>query len=187
MIAVDVSRRALATAWLNARRNGVRVRVRRGDLFAPLAGERFDLILANPPYLPGPPDALPATGPQRAWEGGRDGRLLLDRLCDEAPAHLHPGGTLLLVQSSLCGERATLERLAAAGLEPARLACRRGPLGPLMRARAELLEARGLLAPGEREEDVVVIAARSRVLAPVGDGVAIPAHETPKEVPTWQS
>jgi release factor glutamine methyltransferase len=156
--AVDVSRRALASAWINARRNGARVRVRRGDLFAPVAGERFDLILANPPYLPSAGGAL--HGPSRAWEGGADGRLLLDRLCAEAPAHLAPGGALLIVQSSVCGERATLERLAAAGLDTERIAARRGPLGPLMRERAPLLEARGLLAPGQREEQLLVLAGR---------------------------
>lgn len=161
--AVDVSRRALATTWINARRNGVRVRVRRGDLFAPVAGERFDLILANPPYVPSADDALPRRGRARAWEGGADGRLLLDRLCAEAPAHLTPGGTLLLVQSSICGEQATLDRLYAAGLEPERVAAQRGPLGPLMRERAALLEARGLLEPGQREEDVLVLAGRARM------------------------
>jgi release factor glutamine methyltransferase len=37
---------------------------------------------------------------------------------------------------------------------------RSGPLGPLLRSRAELLESRGVLAPGEREEELVVICAR---------------------------
>lgn len=172
--AVDVSRRALATAWINARRNGVRLRVRRGDLLAPVAGEAFDVILANPPYVPSDSDALPATGARRAWEGGRDGRLLLDRLCAEAPAHLRPGGTLLLVQSSLCGEDATLARLAAAGLDASRVACERGPLGPLMLARAQELEERGVLAPGEREEDVLVIAGTR----PIGKGPGATARLT---------
>lgn len=159
--AVDVSRRALGSAWINARRNGTRVRVRRGDLFAPVAGERFDLILANPPYVPSPSDALPRHGASRAWEGGGDGRLLLDRLCDEAPSHLEPGGTVLIVQSSVCGEEATLERLAAGGLEVERVAAERGPLGPLMLERAALLEERGLLATGQREEDLLVLAGRA--------------------------
>lgn len=179
---VDVSRRALASAWINARRNGVRVRARRGDLFAPVAGERFDLILANPPYVPSPHDELPRAGASRAWEGGGDGRLLLDRLCAEAPAHLAPGGTLLLVQSSICGERATLDRLAAAGLHAERVAAARGPLGPLMRERAPLLEARGLLEPGQREEELLVLAGRAKRVA-----VRPRTEETPEEVPSWRS
>lgn len=159
--AVDVSRRALLTTWVNARRNGVRVRLRRGDLFAPVAGERYELVLANPPYVPSASEELPRAGAARAWEGGGDGRALLDRLCAAAPAHLAPGGVLLLVQSSVCGEQATLDRLYAAGLDSERVAAERGPLGPLMRSRAELLEERGLLAPGERAEELVVIAARA--------------------------
>ncbi|HEX4804362.1 MAG TPA: HemK2/MTQ2 family protein methyltransferase [Conexibacter sp.] len=159
--AVDVSRRALLSAALNARRNGVRVRVRRGDLFAPVAGERFELILANPPYVPSGADGdgLPRRGAARAWEGGGDGRALLDRLCAEAPAQLVPGGTLLLVQSSVCGDDETLARLRAGGLRAERVAAERGPLGPLMSSRAAGLEARGLLAPGERSEELLVIAA----------------------------
>src|SRR5918994_3513684 len=53
--AVDVSRRAVACTWLNAVLNGTRVRALRGDLFAPVAGERFDLQRANPPDAAGPP------------------------------------------------------------------------------------------------------------------------------------
>jgi release factor glutamine methyltransferase len=157
--AVDVSRRAALTARLNGRLNGVRVDARRGDMFAPVAAERFDVILANPPYVPGE-EALPGSGPARAWEGGGDGRLLLDRLCREAPDRLAPGGALLIVHSSICGERATLEALRAGGLAPEVLARRRGPLGPLMRARAPALERRGLLRPGEREEEMLVFAGR---------------------------
>lgn len=162
VVAVDVSRRALVCVRINARRNGVadRVHARRGDLLAPVAGERFDLILANPPYVPSPGDALPQRGAARAWEGGGDGRALLDRLCAAAPAALAPGGTLLLVQSSVCDERATLQRLSDAGLQSERLAARRGPLGPLMRERAGLLRARGLLAGGQ-DEELLVLAARA--------------------------
>jgi len=179
---VDVSRRALVSAWVNARRDGARVRARRGDLFAPVAGERFDLILANPPYVPSPHDALPRAGAARAWEGGGDGRLLLDRLCAEAPGALAPGGTLLLVQSSVCGEQATLGALCRAGLDARRVAAERGPLGPLMRARAELLEQRGLLAPGQREEELLVLGARKQRVA-----VRPQAERSPEEVPSWQS
>ena len=62
-----------------------------------------------------------------------------------------------MVHSSVNGEEATLERMRAAGLEASVAVRRRGPLGPLLAARAPLLERRGLLAPGEREEDVLVI------------------------------
>src|SRR3954454_22814513 len=61
---VDVSRRARLTARLNAVLNGVPIDARRGDLFGAVPGEQFDLILANPPYVPG------ARG--RAVDGGPD-------------------------------------------------------------------------------------------------------------------
>jgi release factor glutamine methyltransferase len=64
---------------------------------------------------------------------------------------------LLVVHSSVNGEAATIEAMRAAGLRPAVAERRRGPLGPLLAARAPMLEARGLLAPGEREEDVLVV------------------------------
>ena len=157
--AVDVSRRSVLCAALNARLNGVRVRVLRGDLLAPVRGERFDAIVSNPPYLPATDDALPTHGPRRAWDAGRDGRAVLDRLCAEAPAHLDRGGVLLLVHSSLCDTEATLRALDESGMRTEIAARHRGVLGPLMRARAPQLEARGLLAAGEREEDVVVVRA----------------------------
>ncbi len=50
--AIDVSRRALLTVRLNALRYGVHVRTLRGQSFGPVAGERFDLIVSNPPYAP---------------------------------------------------------------------------------------------------------------------------------------
>ena len=76
-------------------------------------GERFDAIVSNPPYVPAPTDELPARGPARAWDAGRDGRALLDRICAQAPDHLRPGGVLLVVHSSLLGYERTAELLSA--------------------------------------------------------------------------
>jgi release factor glutamine methyltransferase len=157
--AVDISRRALACARLNARMNGVRIRALRGDILAPVRGVRFDVIAANPPYLPTVSDARPR-GAARAWEGGPDGRRLLDRLCRSAAAHLEPGGRLLLVHSSVCAPEATTAALEAGGLDVEVIACERGPLGPLLRARAPALERRRLLEPGQREEEIIVFSAR---------------------------
>jgi release factor glutamine methyltransferase len=155
--AIDVSRRSVMTVRINARLNGVRVRALRGDLFAPVAGERFDFIVSNPPYLPAEDDALPSRGPERAWDAGTDGRVLLDRVCAAAAAHLNPGGIVMLVHSNLIGLEPTVAALERSGLSVDVLERRRGPLGPLLTARAPLLEARGLLAPGEREEEIVVV------------------------------
>jgi release factor glutamine methyltransferase len=156
--AVDRSARAVASARVGARLNGVRVEGIVGDLLDAVPGRRFDVITANPPYLPAQDDVLPERGAARHTEAGRDGRMLLDRLIAAAPEHLAPGGVLLVTHSSLNGEDETVERMRAAGLEPAVEERRHGPLGPLLSARAPELERRGLLAPGEREEDLLVIA-----------------------------
>jgi release factor glutamine methyltransferase len=156
--AIDISHRAVLCARLNARLNGVHVRALRSDLLAAVSGEQFDAIVSNPPYLPG--DAgLPKGGSARAWEGGHDGRALLDRLCAQAPRHLAPGGVLLIVHSSLCGTDVTLARLRDGGLQAEVTARHQGPLGPLLRARVADLEARELVAPGQRDEEVVVVRA----------------------------
>jgi release factor glutamine methyltransferase len=158
--AVDVSRRAIAAVRLNSALNGVRVDALRGDLFTPLGGRGFDLIVSNPPYLPSPDEGLPAAGLARAWEAGSSGRAFIDRICVEAARHLHEGGVLLLVQSSVCGEQATLELLRGHGLSAAVADRRRGPLGPLLRERAPWLRRQGLLLDGDDEEILVVRAQR---------------------------
>jgi release factor glutamine methyltransferase len=159
--AVDVSRRAVLTARVNARLNGVRVRGVRSDLFSALGDERYDVIVSNPPYVPAETDALPGRGPQRAWDAGRDGRILLDRILAEAPARLRPGGVLLIVHSEVCGIDATLDAMRGGGLDAGVVVRHRGPRGPLMRERVEHLEGQGLLAPGRREEEVVVLRGRA--------------------------
>jgi release factor glutamine methyltransferase len=162
--AIDVSRRAVLCAALNARLNGVRVRALRGHLVEPVRGERFDAIVSNPPYLPAEHDELPAHGPARAWDAGRDGRALLDALCAQAPGLLAPGGVLLLLHSDLCGTGRTLAALRAQGLHAEPVVRHRGPLGPLLGARAAMLEARGLLAVGQRDEETVIVRSSDRAL-----------------------
>lgn len=157
--AVDASVRAVCTTWLNARLHGLRVRVLRGDLTTPVTGSRFGLIMANPPYVPSPRAELPARGRARAWDAGSDGRALLDRVCSDAPPLLSPGGVLLLVHSGLCGAESTLGRLRRAGLRAAVTERRYVPFGPVLRDRSAWLEARGLIAPGEEKEELVVIRA----------------------------
>lgn len=96
--AVDTSAAALAAARENAARHGVTIRFLQGDWFAPLAGERFDLILANPPYV-SEADPHLARGdvrfePRGALAAGPDGLDDICRIVAGAPAHLVPGGRL---------------------------------------------------------------------------------------------
>ncbi|UGQ09155.1 methyltransferase [Yinghuangia sp. ASG 101] len=155
--AVDISRRAVWAARANSlcRRRGVAVR--HGDLLEPVVGRVFDVVLANPPYVPAPAPGLPGRGPERAWDAGHDGRLLLDRLCRQIPRVLRPGGSVLVVQSSLCGVDATLRTLGSVGLRAGVVAHSREPFGPVLHARARYLETGGLVEPGCREEELVVI------------------------------
>ncbi|POX43437.1 methyltransferase [Streptomyces sp. Ru73] len=160
--AVDISRRAVLAARLNARLAGLPVRVVRGNLLAPVADRSFDLVLSNPPYVPAPAAVLPRRGSARAWDAGHDGRLVLDRICRDAPGLLAPGGVLLLVHSALSGTGPTLRMLRAAGLETVVVEHRFVPFGPVLRSRQGWLHSRGLVAPDEEKEELVVIRAERR-------------------------
>ncbi|MER6346884.1 HemK2/MTQ2 family protein methyltransferase [Streptomyces sp. NPDC001595] len=157
--AVDVSWRAVWTARFNARLSGLPVRIHKGNLFGPVRGQTFDLILANPPYVPAPDGAADPRGPARSWDGGHDGRLVVDRICREAPGLLRPGGVLLMVHSALSDPDRTVGDLRGAGLKAAVTQRRHIPFGPVLRSRAGWLRERGLLAPAEEREELVVIRA----------------------------
>jgi ribosomal protein L3 glutamine methyltransferase len=99
--AVELSADALAVARRNIAEHGLedRIRLLKGDLFTPVAGERYDLIIANPPYVARevvedfPPEY--AAEPKMAHLGGEDGLDLARRIIRGASAHLAPGGGLL--------------------------------------------------------------------------------------------
>jgi release factor glutamine methyltransferase len=156
--AVDVSWRAVWTTRLNARLHGLPVHTRHGNLFAPVRGQSFDLILSNPPYVPAPGTTRPR-GAARAWDAGGDGRLVLDRICREAPDLLRPGGVLLMVHSSLSGPDRTLDRLRTAGLKAAVTRRRTISFGPVLRERAEWLRRQGLMSAADEKEELVIVRA----------------------------
>jgi len=158
--AVDLSWRSVAATWMNSRLNRAAVSVRHGDLFAPVAGRRFELVVANPPYVPSESSVLPRHPIARAWDAGPDGRALLDRICAGAGDILTPNGDLLLVHSELSGTQRTLDALTEAGLRAQVLARASVPFGPVLRARSAMLESRGMIEPGQRIEKLVVIGAR---------------------------
>ncbi len=119
VLATDVNPAALRCARNNSRTHDVekRVEFRLGDLFEPVDDERFDLIILNPPYLPVPREEELGTPLDRAWEGGPDGRNVIDRFLDELPEHLGPQGRVLLVQSSLSNVKKTVRQLEEKGFE----------------------------------------------------------------------
>ena len=103
VIAVDINPAAVRCATINVALNGMeqRVEVRHGDLFAPVAGQQFDLILFNPPFLRG----LPRDNRDRAWRSVD----VAERFAASVGDHLTPGGAALVVLSSFGGAAAFLE------------------------------------------------------------------------------
>jgi release factor glutamine methyltransferase len=122
VVATDISEAAVAIARKNAERNGFgeRVDVRLGDLWEPVAGERFDLIVSNPPYIASAViETLAAEvkrEPRTALDGGPDGLAFYDRICAAARLHLEPGGALV-VEHGFDQADAVRERFVAAGFE----------------------------------------------------------------------
>lgn len=111
VVATDVSERALRIAALTLALNDVDgVELRRGSLFAPVAGERFDLVASNPPFVITPrAEGVPAF---EYRDGGRAGDALMASVVSGAAAHLAPGG-----QARMLGNWESTD--AARGLERA--------------------------------------------------------------------
>lgn len=118
-LATDLSMAALATARANARSQGVNgvVRFMAGSWFSMLRpGERFNLILSNPPYIPsddidGLQPEICRFEPRLALDGGGDGLACIRTLVREAPAFLAPGGVLLIEMGA--DQKAAVEAYAA--------------------------------------------------------------------------
>lgn len=116
--AVDASAAALKVARSNAERLGAQLRFLQSDWFAALAGECFDLIVANPPYIAATDPHLAAGDlrhePPTALTSGADGLDAIRRIVADASAHLAPGGQLWLEHGYDQG-KAVLELLTMAG------------------------------------------------------------------------
>ncbi|MGW3493637.1 HemK2/MTQ2 family protein methyltransferase [Streptomyces sp. NPDC001020] len=161
--ATDIAWHAVITARLNAQRAGQRVNVCRGDLLSPVSGRTFDLVVSNPPYVPTPArvpgDGDGQGGSGEAWNAGHDGRAVLDRICEEVPRALRPGGVLLMVQSALSGIDTTLGILSGFGLRATVSDRMHTPFGPVLRSRLAWLRDRQLVGPHEEFEELVIIRA----------------------------
>lgn len=160
--ACDICPHAVRCSRGNAALAGVQVDIHKGSWAEAVDWAPFDVVAANPPYVPTPPGnnaELITAGPSWAWNAGPDGRLVLDPLCESAPKLLCDGGSLLLVQSAIAGVQQTLDRLKWAGLEAEVIASKWIPFGPVMSSRAKWLEETGRIPRGRREEELVVIRA----------------------------
>jgi release factor glutamine methyltransferase len=119
VVATDVVPEAVAAIRTNAMLNGVTIDVRLGDCYAPVPGERFDVIAANPPQMPTPPGPRRDDPAAAADNGGPDGWEILDRIIDDAPAHLCPGGRVVFTVFAFLGVKTALAKLEAHGFLPA--------------------------------------------------------------------
>lgn len=165
--ALDICPRAVRCVQANARRAGVTVDARVGTVTGMTGGApfgRYDVVVANPPYVPTGPDSYlerigTEIGPSHAWDAGPDGRMVLDPLCDAAPALLAQGGTMLIVHSEFADAGQTVSRLELGGLRAEVVLTQLIPFGPVLRNRARWMEQIGMLPVGRREEELVVIRA----------------------------
>lgn len=111
VVAVDINRAAVRCAGINASLNHLehRIEPRHGDLFAPVTGERFDLVIFNPPFLSG----VPGDDRDRAWRSTDVAR----RFAAGLGAHLKPGGAALVLLSSFGGAAEFLREFLRHGLD----------------------------------------------------------------------
>lgn len=92
VVAVDLNPRAIRFARFNAQLNGIEgYRVVEGDLYQPVSGERFDVIIANPPFVPSPEESL------KFRDGGSSGERILRSIVVESVNFLTPSGRLCIV------------------------------------------------------------------------------------------
>ncbi len=119
VVAVDINAAAIRCAGINARLNHLehRIEFRHGDLFAPVRGECFDLIVFNPPFLRG----APRNDRDRAWRSTD----VAERFAAELADHLKPGGTALIVLSTFGNAQLFLEGVHQRGFAISVLAERR--------------------------------------------------------------
>lgn len=119
VVAVDINPAAVRCAAINTLLNGLdhKIEVRHGDLFEPVRGERFDLVLFNPPFIRGKPrDARDS-----AWRSTD----VAERFAAGLAAHLKPGGTALVLLSTFGDGRAFLKEFHNQGFKIAVFAERR--------------------------------------------------------------
>jgi release factor glutamine methyltransferase len=121
VVAVEASAAALVVAKRNAARYNLEIDFRHGRWFEPLAGEQFDLIVSNPPYVAVGDPHLRDLGyePQSALLAGADGLDAIREIVGQAPSHLADRGMLLL-EHGAGQDHAVRDLLVASGLEEAR-------------------------------------------------------------------
>jgi release factor glutamine methyltransferase len=118
VVATDINPYAIECATENIIANkSFNIEIRKGNLFEPVKGEKFDLILFNTPYLPTDDKEKINDELNAAWDGGVDGRMLIDRFIEGLPHYFNQGGIVQMVQSSLSDVNMTLKKLENLGFK----------------------------------------------------------------------
>lgn len=161
--ALEISPSAVRCTQANALAAHVDVDARLGSWTQALEHQPFDVVVCNPPYVPAAPETSvgvdASTGPAVSWNGGPDGRLILDPLCRSAVEILAEGGSLYLVQSEFADVAESMRLLRAGGLDADVYVTQRIPFGPVLHLQAPWLRDTGRLADDRTEEELVVIRA----------------------------
>ena len=112
----DINFDACELARRNFRDNGIEgIEILFGNLFEPVKERKFDVILFNTPYLPTEDDDVIDDTINYAFDGGVNGRKVIDLFLNEVGNHLNDGGIVQLIQSSLSGNEETLKMLDELG------------------------------------------------------------------------
>lgn len=118
VIATDINDNAINCAIKNAVTNkAYNIELRKGYLFEPVDGEKFDVILFNAPYLPTSEDEKLDEELNAAFDGGLKGRDIIDRFIEQVKDYLNEEGRVQLVQSSLADNEKTLSKLKDLGFD----------------------------------------------------------------------
>ena len=112
----DINFDACELARKNFEANGIEnIEILFGNMFEPVKNRKFDVILFNTPYLPTEDDEVIDDTINYAFDGGLNGRKVIDLFLNEVKNHLNDGGIVQLIQSSLSGNEETLDKLDEAG------------------------------------------------------------------------
>ena len=108
--ATDINYNALELAEKNFKLNNIdTVKLEFGDMFEPVKDKKFDVILFNTPYLPTDSDDVIDDDLNYAFDGGLNGRKVIDRFINEVSNHLNDKGIVQMIQSSLSDNDRTLD------------------------------------------------------------------------------
>lgn len=118
VIMTDISPIALKCAKKNAKLNNLadKIEIRQGDLFDPIKiDEKFDIIIFNPPYLPIPKEEKKGDWLEKAWNGGENGRDIIDRFLSQFENFLKEDGRVQMIETSLSNYKKTYDCLIKYG------------------------------------------------------------------------